>query len=112
MESYAKMPQCVSSSSHLAALKDYRNEESCIDIVGPYPVSEHDNECTLVVTDCFTKYVEIYPIPNQEFVSRYGGLLEFHSEKETQFESRLFQEMSPTLNSQDPVHTLCDGQSE
>ena len=45
--------------SRKAALKDYRKGEPmkhvCIDLVGPFVVSGH-----------FIKYVELYPIPNQE----------------------------------------------
>ena len=114
-----------------AALKDYRKgepmERICIDLVGPFPVSECGNKYALVVTDCFTKYVEIYPIPNQEaetvaqvlckeFFSRYGVPLELHSDQGTQFESGLFQEMCILLGIHKtrttPFRPQSDGQSE
>ena len=77
-------------------------ERVCIDLAGPFPVSGRGNKYALVVTDCFTKYVEIYALPNQEaetvaqiltleFFSRYMVPLEFHSDQGTQFESKLFQ---------------------
>ena len=56
--------------SRKAALKDYRKgeplEQGCYDLAGPFPVSRRGNRYALVVTDCFTKYVEIYALPNQE----------------------------------------------
>jgi hypothetical protein len=80
-----------------------------------------------VVTDCFTKYVEIYPMPNQEaetvakaltreFFSRYGVPEELHSDQGTQFESRLFQEVCHMLGIEKtrttPFRPQSDGQSE
>ena len=41
-------------------------ERVCIDLAGPLPVSGRVDRYALVVTDCFTKYVEIYTLPNQE----------------------------------------------
>ena len=77
-------------------------ERVCV-VVGPFPVSTNGNKYGLVVTDCFTKYVEIYPIPNQEavtvattltkeFFSRYGVPTLLHTDQGTQFESVVFQE--------------------
>ena len=95
-----------------AAMKNYRTgvamERVCVDIVGPFPVSTHGNKYALVVTDCFTKYVEIYPMPNQEatsvaqvltkeFFSRYGVPTYLHSDQGTQFESALFAETCKLL---------------
>merc|ERR1711893_170362 len=112
-------------------MKDYRKgnpmERVCIDIVGPFPESENGNKYALVVRDCFTKYVEIYPMPNQEaktvaqaltreFFSRYGVPLELHSDQGTQFESRLFQEichlLGVTKTRTTPFRPKSDGQSE
>ena len=98
--------------SRKAALKDYRKEESlewvCFDLAGPFPVSGRGNRYALVMTDCFTKYVEIYALPNpeaktvaqmltREFFSRYGVPLELHSDQGIQFESKLFQEICELL---------------
>ena len=63
----------VNGQKRKAALKDLRvgvpMERVCIDIVGPFPVSSQGNKYALVVTDCFTKFVEIYAMPNQEAYS-------------------------------------------
>ena len=80
-----------------------------------------------MVTDCFTKYIKIYAIPNQEaetvaqvltqeFFSRYGIPLELHSDQGTQFKSKLFLEICELLG----IHKTCttpfrpqsDGQSK
>ena len=114
-----------------AGIKDFRvgipMERVCIDIVGPFPVSSQGNKYALVVTDCFTKYVEIYPMPNQEaysvaqvltkeFFSRFGVPTFLHSDQGTQFESNLFQEICQLLGIKKtrttPFHPQSDGQSE
>ena len=102
-------------------------ERVCIDIVGPFPESTRGNKYALVVTDWFTKYVEIYPMPNQEavmvaeimtkqFFSRYGVPLFLHSDQGTQFESKLFQEMCVMMGVKKtrttPFHPQSDGISE
>ena len=83
-------------------------ERVSIDIVGPFPESHHGNKYALVVSDYFTKFVEIYPLPNQEatsvasvlvreFFSRYGVPHFLHSDQGTQFESKLFAEVCDLL---------------
>ena len=37
-----------------------------VDILGPLPRSEAGNSYILVVGDYFTRWMEAYPIPNQE----------------------------------------------
>ena len=79
------------------------------------------------MTDCFTKYVEIYALPNQEaetvaqmltreFFSRYGVPLELHSDQGTQFESKLFHEICELLGIHKtrttPFRPQSDGQSK
>ena len=102
-------------------------ERVCIDLVGPFPESANGNKYGLVVTDYFTKYVEIYPIPNQdastvasvltkEFFSRYGVPNFLHSDQGTQFESKLFAEvcilLGITKTRTTPFRPQSDGQSE
>ena len=114
-----------------AGLKDHRVgyplERVCIDIVGPFPQSNQGNRYALVVTDCFTKYVEIYPMPNQEaatvskvlvceFFTRFGVPEYLHSDQGTQFESALFAEVCTLLGitktRTTPFRPQSDGQSE
>ena len=38
----------------------------CVDIMGPLPET---SKYVLVAADCFTKWVEVYGIPNQEAVT-------------------------------------------
>ena len=102
-------------------------ERVCIDILGPYPPSIHGSKYALVVTDYFTKYVEIFPLPNQEatsvatvlvrdFFSRYGVPHFLHSDQGTQFESKLFQEICDLLGitktRTTPFRPQSDGLSE
>ena len=114
-----------------AALKDYRMglpmERLCADIVGPFPRSRAGNKYAVVVTDCFTKYVEIYPLPNQEagtvasvmvreFFTRYGVPRYLHTDQGTNFESDLFRNMASLLGIEKtrttPFRPQSDGQSE
>ena len=102
-------------------------ERVCIDLVGPFPESIHGNKYALVVTDYFTKFVEIFALPNQEatsvatvlvkeFFSRYGVPHFLHSDQGTQFESKLFAEVCDLLGISKtrttPFRPQSDGQSE
>ena len=102
-------------------------ERVCVDIVGPFPESTAGNKYGLVVTDYFTKYVEMYAMPNQEaatvasvltreFFSRYGVPNYLHSDQGTQFESKLFAEVCNLLGicktRTTPFRPQSDGQSE
>ena len=103
------------------------SERLCIDIAGPYNESPTGNKYCLVVTDCFTKFVEIYGMKNQEaetvaevlgtqFISRYGAPREIHTDQGRQFESVLFQELCKVLGvtktRTTSFHPQSDGQAE
>ena len=71
-----------------------------MDILGPLPQTPRGNRFVLVVTDYFSKWTELYAIPNQEattvaekllseFVCRFGFPRELHSDKGTNFESKV-----------------------
>ncbi|KAL5482286.1 hypothetical protein EMCRGX_G022595 [Ephydatia muelleri] len=44
----------------------YSMQIVCVDIMGPLPVKERGSKYVLVVADYYTKWVEVYGIPNQE----------------------------------------------
>ncbi|XP_052776750.1 protein NYNRIN-like [Mya arenaria] len=63
-----------------------------LDYAGPFPVTERKNRYVLVVTDLFSKYVEVVAVPNQTaetcasvllntVVSRWGVPLALHSDQ-------------------------------
>ena len=75
-----------------------------IDFVGPFPVTDRGNRYILVMTDHFTKYVEIMAVPNQsaeecatrlvsEVIARWGTPLSIHTDQGTTFQGRLFHEL-------------------
>ncbi|GFW27444.1 hypothetical protein TNCV_162891 [Trichonephila clavipes] len=68
-------------------------ERIAFDILGPLPRTASGNKYLLVVIDYFTKWPEVYPIPDQEaptvaeavvqhWISRYGVPLQLHSDQE------------------------------
>ena len=79
-------------------------ERIAIDIAGPFPVSDAGNRYLLLAMDYFTKWPEVYAIPNQEaatvadvlvknFFCRFGVPRELHSDQGRYFESKLMQEV-------------------
>ncbi|CAK1594350.1 unnamed protein product [Parnassius mnemosyne] len=78
-------------------------ERIAIDVAGPFPESESGNKYFMVVMDYFTKWPEVFAIPNQETSTvadklvhevfcRFGVPLEIHSDQGRSFESQIFQE--------------------
>ena len=99
-------------------------EKLAVDILGPLPVTEKGNKYILVVSDYFTRWVEAYPMPNQEastvaqklvdeFFCRFSCPTQLHSDQGRQFESSLIQEVCKLLNIRKsrttPYHPAGDG---
>lgn len=79
-------------------------ERVAVDIVGPLPVTEQGNKYMLVAMDYFTKWPEVFAIPDQEAVTiaralvegmfcRFGAPMELHSDQGRNFESAVFAEV-------------------
>ena len=73
------------------------------DFVGPFPITPRNNRNILVVTDHFTKWVEIFAVADQsaittafmilnEVIARYGAPLSIQSDLGFNYESQTFQE--------------------
>ena len=71
------------------------------DVLGPLPVTPRNNRYILVVTDHFTKWVEIFAVPDQtavttanvilnEVIARYGSPQSIHSDLGSNYESQIF----------------------
>ena len=84
-------------------------ERIAVDILGPLTETADGNVYVLVIGDYWTKWMECYPIPNQqaetvaskivdEFVCRFGVPTELHSDQGRNFESQVFKEMCKLLN--------------
>ena len=79
-----------------------------MDIMGPLPKTDRGNVYVLVIGDYFTKWVEVFPLPNQEvetvarvfveeFICRFGVPKELHTDQGHNFESNLMKEVCKLL---------------
>ena len=98
-----------------------------MDILGPLPTTSDGNRYLLVIIDCFTKWVEAFPLKNfkaktiadifvKQFVSRHGIPFEVHTDQGKCFESKIFKEMLHLLGIRKTrttaLHPQSDGQVE
>ncbi|MCG7868952.1 MAG: DDE-type integrase/transposase/recombinase [Candidatus Thiodiazotropha taylori] len=78
------------------------------DYLGPFPVTPRGNRYILLLTDHFSKYVEIIPVPNMtaevcaskilnEYIARWGCPLSIHSDQGRTYESQIFKELCRML---------------
>ena len=83
-------------------------ERIAIDVLGPLPTTDGGNKYLFIAADYFTKWIEAYPLPNQEattvaevlvkeFVCRFGTPQIIHSYQGQNFESAVFAEMCQLL---------------
>ncbi len=97
------------------------------DVLGPLPETKRGNRYILVVTDHFTKWVEIFPIPDQtaptcaglilnEVIARFGCPYDTHSDQGRNYESHIFQELCRLLEVRKTRTSVCNprcnGQAE
>jgi predicted aspartyl protease len=102
-------------------------ERIALDIAGPFPITDKGNRYILVVMDYFSKWPEVFALPNQEattiarklvddIFSRFGLPLEIHSDQGRNFESNVFQETCKILGIHKtrttPYHPQSDGMVE
>lgn len=131
----ANCAQCIAAKGPLrrsrGQFQQYNSgapfERVAMDVAGPFPVSNTGNRYVLVVIDYFSKWPEVYAIPNQEaktvsdtfvnnWVCRYGVPIELHSDQGRNFESALFKEMCELYGIRKtrttPLHPQSDGMVE
>lgn len=95
-----------------------------MDILGPLPISSSGKRYLLVIVDCFTKWVEAFPLRNirastiaevfvKEVISRHGVPVQVHTDQGRNFESKLFREVMDLLGIRKtrstPLHPQSDG---
>ena len=75
-------------------------ERIAIDVLGPLPETDTGNKYFMICIDYFTKWLQVYPRPNEEtetiakilveqFVCRFGVPFEIHSDQGRNFCSKI-----------------------
>ena len=79
-----------------------------LDILGPFPKSHSGNVYILMLVDQFTKWLECYPLPDQNaetiakamvegFIARFGCPLQIHTDQGRNFTGNLFTQVCQLL---------------
>jgi hypothetical protein len=99
-------------------------ERVSMDVLGPLAKSNDNNKFILLVCDYFTKWVEAFPMPNQEaktvadlfvkeFICRYGVPRKLFTDQGTNFQLKLLNEVCKLLDIDKgrttPYHPQSDG---
>ena len=102
----------------------YKLERVAVDILGGLPTSNRGNKVIMVVTDCFTKWVTAYALPDhtaktvadhlvRDFMCNIGIPEVLHTDRGADFESKLMKEVCAVLGVKKtrttPYHPQSDG---
>ena len=102
----------------------HTGQRIAMDILGPLPITPSGNRFILVIGDYFSKWIEAYPIPNQEattcadrltqeWICRHGCPTMLHSDQGRNFESKVMAEVCKLLGIEKtrttPLHPQSDG---
>ena len=79
-----------------------------MDVLGPLPITLSGNKYSLVVDNCFTKWVEVFPLKNiraktiaeiflSQVMLRHGIPMEVYTDQGKNFEFRIFRELLQLL---------------
>ena len=105
----------------------YSTQIIAVDLVGPLPESENKNSYIMVVGDYYTRWMEAFPLPNQEVTTvteklmdevflRFSVPEQLHADQGRQFESQLMSEVCKLLGIHKtrttPYHPQSDGLME
>ena len=118
-----KFPKAPMCSMRVGAPMD----RLATDILGPLPLTPRGNRYILLVTDHFSKWVEVIPVPDQtavtcaekilnEVIARFGCPLDLHSDQGRNYDGDIFKELCRLLDVRktrtSPRNPKCNGLTE